>query len=339
MDGTKSILFTFDYELFLGPKSGTVNDCMVKPTNKLMHLFDEHKIKNAIFFVDTTYLLRLKAQTNEACKADFILVQNQLRELVRKGHDVFPHIHPHWMDAVYIENINEWSLKDYSKYRFHNVDSKTQWELFDGSIDLLYSIISPVNPDYKIVGYRAGGWSIQPFEDFKPLFIKHNIKNEFSVLKGFKNLSKAQYYDFRNAPVEDVYHFSDDVCSRNKNGEFTEYCISTFPVSKSIYYANKAFAKYLWQRGYRSGGKGQGISLREEGTEERNDIEMVSIELLNRIKLPAYKKHLKKYNFMQFISHPKMLSEHNLKCFGEFLDHCLKKYKLVNDFRKIKITG
>src|ERR1700739_3552615 len=103
----KNILFTFDYELFLGKKSGSVNRCVLEPTQKLLAIFSEYKISGAIFFVDTTWLIRLKevAFNNSAAKKDFEKIVEQLRDVVSRGHYVFPHLHPHWINASYLPEI------------------------------------------------------------------------------------------------------------------------------------------------------------------------------------------------------------------------------------------
>ena len=54
----KKILLTFDYELFLGAKSGSVDNCLIVPTDMLLDVMERHQTK-AIFFVDTTYIMRM----------------------------------------------------------------------------------------------------------------------------------------------------------------------------------------------------------------------------------------------------------------------------------------
>ena len=54
MTGKKLLLFTFDYELFLGDKSGSVQDCLITPTDHLISLLNKYEFK-AYFFVDTVY--------------------------------------------------------------------------------------------------------------------------------------------------------------------------------------------------------------------------------------------------------------------------------------------
>lgn len=340
----RNTLFTFDYELFLGPKSGSVKKCLLEPTDLLIGLFDKYAIKGAVFFVDTSYLIRLKEENNELCKRDFTLIQDQIRTLIKKGHYVFPHIHPHWIDAEYDTTINEWKLFNYSKYRFHNATPADRNILFEKSIKILGEIIKPENENYPINGYRAGGWSIQPFEDFEPYFKKYGIQYEFSVVPGFKNLSDAQFFDFRGAPDKNIFKFESDPNKEKKEGNYTEYTISTLAVTKSMYWMGKVWGKYLWKTGQRSIGDGIGVAIKDESVVENrkemigsNTMEMISIELLTKVKLKHYKKFIRDNNYMHFISHPKMLSMHNIQSFDDFLRSAVSNYKLITDFAHFKV--
>ena len=66
------LLLTFDYELFLGGKSGTVNNCLIKPTDLILKLLKKNNL-SSIFFVDTIYLYRLKeiAQLNINARIEY----------------------------------------------------------------------------------------------------------------------------------------------------------------------------------------------------------------------------------------------------------------------------
>ena len=64
--------------------------------------------------------------------------------------------------------------------------------------------------------------------------------------------------------------------------------------------------------------------------------EMISIELLNLMKLREYKIFLEKNSYMHFISHPKMISLHNLKTFERFLKYAISKYILITDFNQLR---
>src|ERR1035437_4606027 len=108
----KKILLTFDYEPFLGAKSGTADRCMLQPVDALRTIMNKYNAK-AIFFVDILYLLNLKKHSE--LNADFVAVKDQLKTLYREGHYLFPHIHPHWLDSVYLDDIKEFSLSDLSR--------------------------------------------------------------------------------------------------------------------------------------------------------------------------------------------------------------------------------
>ena len=61
--------------------------------------------------------------------------------------------------------------------------------------------------------------------------------------------------------------------------------------------------------------------------------EMISIELLTLIRLNLYSKFLDSHSYMHCITHPKMISMHNLWCLDYFLKHVKEKYSINTDFR------
>lgn len=343
----KQLLITFDYELYLGNRSGTIADCMIDPTNKLIALMEKYGI-HAVFFVDTTYLLRLKEQskTTAACLRDFNTIALQLQTLVEKGHDVFPHIHPHWLDAEYLAENNQWRLNDVSKYRFHQISEAQRALVFDGSMQLLKEILLPRFPSYKINGYRAGGWGIQPFEDFLPYFKKHQFEYEFSVLGGIYQFTDAQQFDFSNASNKTIYRFSEDVCVEDPNGSFIQYNISSIKVPPLASFLDKVWIKVLYKFfGEHTFNKGEGqpsrvMSGKNPASADGHDLsdkiwERISIELLTSVKLGLYMKFLESNKYMHFISHPKMITDHNLAVFNKFLKAAFEKYSIETDFHKM----
>lgn len=348
MPEKKLLLNTFDYELFLGQRSGTIDNCLLTPTNMVMDVLDKHQMK-AIFFVDTTHILKLKdySEKYHPCKTDFNLIKTHLQSIVKKGHYVFPHIHPHWLDAIYIPESNEWNLSNVTKYRFNSISVDEREELFNNSIDLISEIIKPVDKNYKIDAYRAGGWCIQPFDDFKFLYKKHNIKYDFSVLGGFYLFSSVQYFDFSKAPKKNIYNFSNDVIIEDSSGEFTEFNLSSIEPSAYQRYMHKIWLKALHRifndHSYNRG-KGQiAKQLMDEGVKSNSrlqniltsNLERVSIELLSKPKVNHYLNYLEKNNYMHFISHPKMLIKHHMKSFDRFLTEARNLYDIETDFRNM----
>ncbi|HWY10572.1 MAG TPA: hypothetical protein VN026_04555, partial [Bacteroidia bacterium] len=340
----KNILLTFDYELFLGKKSGSVYNCMLKPTEYLLNVFKKYNFKNAIFFVDTTYIKKLTESDAAECKMDLTKIKEQLIDVIRNGHFVFPHLHPHWRDAVYDKDLNQWRLEKTDAYRFHVIPEEERDGLFAFSIRFIKELMQSAGTSYDIDSFRAGGWCLQPFAAFKPYFEKYGIKNDFSVLHGFSLPGKNIFYDYSNIPLRNIYKFSDMVEKEEKDGAFNEIVISTLSISNVNRFLNKFLYKYLWYIKKTSFGDGysavdgeasviRSIQNMEEST--KNKSEMVSIELLTFFTHSQYKKLIHDNDFMQFISHPKMFNQHNLNTLDSFLKHITAQYEINSDYKKI----
>lgn len=327
MKVTKNILLTFDYEPFLGKRTGSAQKCMIEPTNALLAILDKYNAK-AIFFVDVLYLVNLKnvSELNE----DYEIVKNQMTSLCKNGHYVFPHIHPHWMDASYLKEKGEFDLSNLSNYSLAKLDISKVKELFEKSIRFL----NEIGISYSKYGYRAGGWCIQPFSSYKEIFLNNNIVFEFSVLPGYKNESETQAFDFSSVVKDSPYFFSNEVEIPDINGLFIEFPISTIPLNKLILFKDKLIRKYLWKKGDR--GWGDGLSAHTAGLKTNlNNREMVSLDVLNIAKLGLYKKYIKAENYMQWISHPKMFTKHGLKNFDQFLKYSHSNFKIEYDFNNM----
>jgi peptidoglycan/xylan/chitin deacetylase (PgdA/CDA1 family) len=337
----KLLLITFDYELFLGSRSGKVKECIIDPTYKLLEILKRYEFK-AIFFVDTVYLLRLQEIADNYPKAqeDKKAIFDQLTTIVRQGHYIFPHIHPHWLDAEYLEDLNEWSLDNTRYYKFSSLSNEKQKEVFDASVRVIQTITCQIGQDIPLDAYRAGGWSIQPFEYFKPHFEKHGIRHEFSVIPGRYQRSEAHYYDFREAPTQrPVYRFREDVCITDDQGPFTEWTISVMPISNLGQWFDFSISGLLHR--LRLAGRYKGNTLvplqRIEGDvydNENNTRHIASFEGLNPLRIALYLSLIRKNQYFQFISHPKLLSKFELNMIKILFWSIGRKSSMETDFRK-----
>ncbi|MDH7461296.1 hypothetical protein QEG73_08395 [Chitinophagaceae bacterium 26-R-25] len=337
-----NLLITFDYELFLGTNSGTPQKCMIEPTNAILNVLDTHACK-AVFFVDTTYLYQLKKIIEKYPKAlaDYNDIVNQLRVLVKKGHYIFPHLHPHWLDAVYNPVNNEWSLNNSRYYCFSSLDVAQQNILFQESMEIIRSITDCVSDEYLIDGYRAGGWSIQPFPLFMQQFLKHGIVHEFSVRKEMYMKSDAQCYDFRNAPDKDIYRFHDNVVKEDVSGGFLQYTISAITLNKHQNWLSSKIDSLIYRLKIKNYGDGRGIAtnvIESENRAEKNGGKqiMASIEEMNFVTYLGLKKAMKNREYFHFISHPKMVTPLQLKLFARLLKKAGRK---ETDFRRFLSTS
>ena len=341
MTGKKLLLFTFDYELFLGDRSGSVQDCLITPTDQLISLLHKYDFKS-YFFVDTVYLLRLKeaALVNPLAKADLDRIFSQLVQIVKKGHEIYPHIHPHWLDAIYDATINEWCLTEKRYYKFSSISQELQTSLFEESVKIIHSILAQANQKQPVDSYRAGGWSIQPFNNFIPWFLKHGIKHEFSVLPGMYQFSDAQSFDFRKAPENQaIYPFHEDTCLKDETGPFTEWTISSIILNRYEKWFDFKISGFLNRTGRRPALKGKGVSsiINKEGDSRsgRGHRRVIaSFEGLNLFRVKKYITSISKLEYFHFISHPKIISPYDFRMLDNMFGKLKAKFEIQTDFRK-----
>lgn len=342
MNSIKLLLFTFDYELFLGERSGSVDECLINPTRRILNILNNNKYKG-VFFIDTTYLLRLKKISNSYPNAavDWIKIQNQIKLISADGHYIFPHIHPHWIDAEYIVSSNEWQLSNYRYYRFNAISEQSRMDLFEESIKVLEEILDNEYHNCKIDAYRAGGWSIQPFKDFKPCFERFGILHEWSVIPGKLQRSSAHYFDFRAVRKIGPYKFETDPSEEYAYGKYTEWPISIIKLSKFEKWLNfkiNGLIQRFWTPKRAHGSTVNLIVFEEESIEYESgkSSQVASFEGLNPYLILKQINKIRKENYFHFISHPKMLTGIDfimLKMLMKILSH----FNIESDFRKWKV--
>ncbi len=339
----KNILLTFDYELFLGQRSGTVDNCLIIPSYRILEILNSNNAK-AIFFIDTTYLFRLEelSHTNKRAYSDFEKIKKQLNDIAVGGHYLFHHIHPHWLDAQYLEDINQWNLSNTDRFAFTILDDAEKDLLFTYSDGFLSEIYKQAGSTNNCNGFRAGGLFIVPFTCFKPYFEKFNIGNDFSVSPGDKIIGDKWGYDFSNCPSNRVYSFYDQVSLENKDKKFCEFPISKIKI--------KGITKFLNSVYYRVGlkmpqniihGDGQsvadvtGITLPPRPLKNYFSVDLnISVEMLNMALIRSYKKVIKQRHYIHFLSHPKLVSEFSLRSFNRLLKFCNKNFDCEYDFAR-----
>lgn len=232
------IALTFDYELFFGNDTGSIEQCLIYPTQQLIQIFKEHSIK-ATFFIDAFYLLNLKkdAEHNFYSKQEWKVVANNLIELKKHQHELGLHIHPHWINSF--RKDNKW-LMDTSKYRFHQHNKNIREEFFYHS----YCLLKEFEPELK--SFRAGGWCIQPFKDFSELFLHYNITIDSSVVPFMKMHTIHHQFDFSNTSTDkDYWYFSEDPLQISNNGQFVE-----IPITPDYVYPIHQYQMFVLHRIY-----------------------------------------------------------------------------------------
>lgn len=297
----KSIMLTFDYELFF-KNSGTPARCLIEPVNRLLQLFEKYDIR-ATFFIDILYFVRLLENASTADDAK--LIRSQLQRIVDKGSRIELHLHPHWLDARFKDG--SWEFPSYNNYRLQSLPKERITDLFVFGTQLIESIGREVVPDYKVIAFRGGGWCIQPFDCLIDGFIKSGIKVDSTVAYGIKGESSCHFFDFTHAPNIEYYKFKNNPCEEDNSGDFFEIPITSYRrglVEKFFKVADIAFYK----EAYRICGDGKNIALNKRLIKKIfPSHEMFSLERINKYIL---KKRIEESDrsLINFISHTKCLS-------------------------------
>lgn len=258
----KKILLSYDYELFFGVKSGTVEKTLISPTNLLLESMDKYGLKGN-FFIDWQTLKYLKEANTERTLADYNLIENQLQDIVRRGHRIELHIHPHWVDARY-NGDGTWDYTNYSHYSLYSFSTDEVTSMFIEGANLLNNIARKVDPTYSVCAFRAGGWTVQPFSKLCDGFIKAGITIDSSVAIGAYRESPFFKYDFRDVQTscDYAYRFEDDVTKEVKNGSFIEIPISSY---------SRGFVNKVYDKLFRKLLKKYATPI-TDGTHKRNDL-------------------------------------------------------------------
>lgn len=222
------VLYSDDYEVFLGGNYLPEREVLIAPTNSLMTACEDAGIPITLF-VDVCCLWRYK----ELGQNDFPqAVEAQLCDAIQKGHDVQLHVHPHWA-ATNIERNGQGVARyryDLSRFLLGNWTTEPNGQLrhfartlFEQAKNYLESLLRPVDSSYCCLAYRAGGYGIQPetaaimaaLEDAGYLI-------DSSVVPGMRLESNVNHIDFSHAPEIGNYRLSTqrDMAVSTNNGPF-----------------------------------------------------------------------------------------------------------------------
>lgn len=314
------IFFTFDYELFFGKNSGSLNNCIINPTNELIKIANKYNVK-FIFFVDSGYIIKLDEYRKKypILNTDYENIISQIKLLSEQGHDIQLHIHPHWEDSFY--NGERWNI-DTTRYRLHQFNEQEIDDIVFRYKNVLTDLIGN-----KVFAFRAGGWCIQPFEKISKALMKYNIWLDSTVYKNGLALSSTHYMDFRNMPEKSRWKFSNNPLVEDKNGFFTEIPISSYKLNP-VFYWKFALTKKISTSKHQIFGDGTPV-----GTSKKAIIKALTKSSYSVVSCDGYKSSFlfnaynyyldNKYSDFVIIGHPKALSKFSL----DKIDKFVAKYK------------
>ena len=210
---TLFILYSADYELFLGGNNHNETEVLIEPTNALLNTFDDVAVPLTLF-ADVFSFLRYREQNLFDFPGE---AENQLKDAIRRGHDVQSHVHPHWSFTSFQDNKFLFDTKyfllgnlDEDKEKLYRLILKY---LVDSRI-YLHELLTPVDSRYHCIAYRAGGYGLQPNSD---IVIRALIDAGFiidsSIVPNLVNTNHVNAIDFSIVPKTANYYLDSDLCS------------------------------------------------------------------------------------------------------------------------------
>lgn len=223
-----NICLTFDYELFFNKSYASEKEVLIDTSEMLINVMRERKVKGT-FFIDVPSILKYK----EEGLINFPnMVEKQIGQFLKEGHDVELHMHPIWYQAQYL-NGNWIFNNDYYRFDQYDLNSLNLEKKFYDSKSYLERICRNYDSEYKCIAYRAGGFCLSPQKEVLPILRKIGIKIDSSVCNGTWLDSKSINYDFRKSPNKLNWWIKGitDVCVENdeeNNNEMLEISIGTY---------------------------------------------------------------------------------------------------------------
>jgi len=319
---TLYILYSADYELYLGGNYCDETEVLIDPTNNLLDLFENLKIPLTLFadiFSILCYRKYNLLRFPESAEA-------QLKDAIRRGHDVQSHVHPHWNYTQIIGNTYDVNL-DY--YLLGNLDTDKEIlysKICDNLLTTriyLQNLLRQVKSDYTCIAFRAGGYGLQPNSD---IVIKALIDSGFvidsSIVPGLIATTNVNEVDFSIVPKIANYYLDNDIGTVSENNQG----IYEIPIASCTF---KIVEIFLYQM------KELFASLQNKITQKKSDAGMLKERGYSIQQHENQPRQSKYYNFIK--SYNDRFYYLNCSTNDEKMFHCTKRYLSRFDFKNTNI--
>lgn len=219
------LYFTLDYEIH-GNGDGNPMELMVEPTYRLMNLLEKYHQRLTVM-ADVAEILCFKRYLVETGRDDYHIaeIEEQLRDAIRRGHDVQLHVHSSYFNAQYKNGAFDQCIEEYNMAALpiERID-----EMVEQCVTYLEDLLRPVKKDYKVWLFRAANWSMMPTENLYRVLVKHGITHDTSVYKGGCQGGNV-CYDYR-AAYDNLFEYHASMLNineRDDHGQLIELPIYT----------------------------------------------------------------------------------------------------------------
>lgn len=219
------VIFTLDYEIH-GDGTGNPYRLMVEPTQRMMDEFERYGAKLTIM-ADVAEMLKFKQYARDTGHDDYYdeAISGQLREAIRRGHDVQLHLHPSYFNAHHEKG--RW-IQDWAEYNLAALPKERVAELIRIGRRYLEELLIPENASYRCTVFRAANWAVSPSENIIRALLENGFEMDTSVFK-YGARKGLVSFDYSTAPSELVPWTVDeqDICRQSNTGRLIEapiYC-------------------------------------------------------------------------------------------------------------------
>lgn len=331
------LILSFDHELPLGGVRTSYKEALFDPTYRLFDLAEELQVP-IVLFTDIICAMRFREWDAQQF---FDPYTTQLKEAVKKRHDVQLHLHPHWITTEFMNN----TFKPSTDYRLTDFENHKEWpveKIVKQGVALLNKICLAADPSFKCIAFRAGGYNLEGDTSmiFSTLY-QNGIRFDSSLTKGYyfrSGLSEINYFNLPDAPNWFI-GLSGEIRKPEKKGIY-EIPIASIPKKlldvPTYFKLNKLSNRRPRNHGYQihednSAGLKSRIKMILSSRMLSFDNYTLSIDYL--MKILGY--NARKYNIydtaiLSISGHPKSMSEYSFNLLGNFVNRVRDKYPLAD---------
>ena len=260
------ILYSADYELYLGDNFLPETEILINPTYQLLEACTKSGIKVTLFS-DIFCLMRYRQLGINEFPS---LAEKQMRYAVSSGHDAQAHIHPHWTCTDVNKRPYQFDPRKYLLGTFF--ENAVECEDFihhsiRAARDYLQDLLEPEDPSYRCIAFRAGGFGLQPNEKIILSALEESgFMIDSSIVPDLFSKNSINSIDFTRVPIRGNYWLSGE---KGLAGPASSHKIFEIPIASArinileqLSFLPSKVPRYL-QKGYVRSGGPRGMSIQQ----------------------------------------------------------------------------
>lgn len=322
------IILSFDYEIYFD--GGNNYNALLENSSRILQIARNKNVK-LVFFIDVLYLVKLE---ENGLHNAYELISGQVREMAAAGHELQFHFHPHWINAKYHSNTNNWEF-DKTEYSFSDIQNKYGKDVARENFNLAYKKFK----DYfgKVsAAYRSGGLSInQNQRELIDLLLENNFKYDSSVMPGLKITGNYLNIDHTSYPKKNTWKIDSEKGFFTESTSRAEY-LTEVPVmsveNNKINIFKRAYTSLFYRLYSVAGSKAGNESGKPFDLEIKETIYPTSItfDKSTFADILLLKHFTDEYfdlnnSLMCILSHPKSYLDQSYKVFEKYLEWIKRK--------------